>query len=195
MKHEKIISLYNELNLKGEGEIQEFWEAILTLNGLKPAVLFQYLSNDQQDHILMELDKEEKYGELRFILEDLKRSDLYTPVGSCITSEEWVVKVLKDKDTNSENFLGKILGYECPGDHLAKHVTFVRIRLFPSKEYVSLLSGASNNPIDISGFACERSRIIKLKPKLEMYGTLIDKFFKTMKLGNVKVIYRNRQDD
>lgn len=193
-----ILNIYTYLNINDIGQMSEFWEFILMLIGLKPAVLFQAIELQKINNVIEKLDmegliEENKFSNLKFLLDDLKNKKYLRRTDySVYTSFEWVKNVINDKNTDENNFLGKILGYECPGDFKKDTVTFVKITLIPSKYYMSLFK--NNDNIEIITYACETSRINKVKKNIEKYSKLVNNFFNSLNLGNIKLKFEKRND-
>ena len=109
-----------------------------------------------------------------------------------ISTKTWVEYILNDDTVEYNEFLGTLLGYMCPGDNHEERVTFVRTILKPSEQYKQMFN--YNKDINISTYACETSRVKRLKPAIEGYNKGIDKFFRNLNLGRISVEYEKRRD-
>jgi hypothetical protein len=112
-----------------------------------------------------------------------------------ITYETWssldnLVNIMENKNVNKENFIGFLLGYECPGDYASPSVTFVKILLKPSLIFNDIFGTSSE--IILSSYACSTLRVNSVKPNVSKYIDKLNLFFSVLDLGTVSVSYVKR---
>jgi hypothetical protein len=99
---------------------------------------------------------------------------------------------MKNKKVNKDNFIGFLLGYECPGEFMSPSVTFVRILLKPSLKFKNIFGTSSD--IELSSYAFSTLTVNKVKPDISKYIHKLHQFFSGFDLGRVSVSYVKRRD-
>jgi hypothetical protein len=195
-----IEMMYLDMDIDDDSQESEFWEFILLLNGLKPGFLPQHLNDNQlQDGLTLAIDSgeidDDEFGITSFLIQD---SDISNEYINEITYETWssldnLFNIMENKNVNKENFIGFLLGYECPGDYASPSVTFVKIFLKPSLIFNDIFGTSSE--IILSSYACSTLRVNSVKPNVSNYIDKLNLFFSVLDLGTVYVSYVKRLNE